>query len=211
MDATQAQPDVPARGRASKWMFLAVLAAVIFVYIVVVTAPRRGSKGTEGPAIGHRLPYLELEPLTGDARVVSFDDLKGRVTLVNYWGTWCPPCIAEFPELVDLANELADQGDFRFYPVSCGSEGNDEDLDELRAATEAFLAARKVELATYADRNAASRRAVILLLQLDPFPYPTTLVLDRQGRIRGFWTGYDPRAIDEMRSLVEGLLKQPGS
>lgn len=211
MDATDPPTDAPARSGAWKWMFLAVLAAVGFVYIVVVTAPRREAGGTEGPPIGRKLKYLQLAPLTGQAQTVTDHELAGRVTLLNYWGTWCGPCIAEFPHLVALAKEFADQPDFRFYPVSCGGQGNDENLDELRAQTETFLAARNVDLATYADQNASSRRALSMLVELDQFAYPTTMVLDRSARIRGFWVGYDPRAMAEMKSVVEELLTSPAS
>jgi thiol-disulfide isomerase/thioredoxin len=209
MPATDADAQSRVPPTARGWLVLAVIAAGILAYLVLVAGRGGGDAGTQGPAIGRKLPYLQLEPLTGDARPVSLDDLAGRVTLVNYWGTWCPPCIREFPELVELAQRFSKQDDFRCYLVSCSADSDDAVLHELRAETAAFLQARNVHLPTYADQNASSRRALATFLQLDGFAYPTTLVLDRQGLIRGFWVGYDPRSVAAMSSLVERLLAEP--
>jgi peroxiredoxin len=94
------------------------------------------------------------------------------------------------------------------YLVSCGGQDDDPVLDQLRADTQAFLESRNVELPTYADQNAVTRRALATLLQLEDFVYPTTMVVDRQGRIRGFWTGYDARAVGEMKAVIEALLER---
>jgi thiol-disulfide isomerase/thioredoxin len=188
------------------WIALALLAVAALVYTILVP-PHDEPRGTQGPAIGRRLQYLRLEGLTGGAQDVSLADLEGRVTLLNYWGTWCPPCLREFPDIVALDQRFAGRKDFRLYAVSCG-EQDDPALDELRKATESFLASRQVDLPTYADQNAASRRAMMLVLGLNQVAYPTTLVLDRQGVIRGFWQGYHPRAAAEMGELVEQLLNE---
>ncbi|MEX0678535.1 MAG: TlpA disulfide reductase family protein [Pirellulales bacterium] len=206
-DATD--PPAARNGRPVRfWLTLAVLAAGVFVYVLLITTPTGGPKGTEGPAIGRRLGYLRLEGLTGEAGEVSLDDLEGRVTLLNYWGTWCPPCLREFPEIVELDERFGGRDDFRLYAVSCGQR-DDPTLDELRDETESFLASRRFTLPTYADPNGASRKAMVLVLGLGEMAYPTTLVFDRQGVIRGFWPGYHPRAAREMAELIEQLLAAP--
>jgi thiol-disulfide isomerase/thioredoxin len=208
MDANESFTE-PRRTSAGRWMFLAVICAAVLVWVVVATRPRPRPPGTEGPGVGQRLPTLRLEPLTGNSEGVTLADLNGRVTLLNFWGTWCGPCVLEFPHLVELSKQFADKPDFRFYPVSCGTTYQD-DFDELRSETESFLKARMVELATYADPGAESRRALTMAGGFDDYPgYPTTVVLDRHGVIRGLWVGYDPRSIDQMKSLVGELLEKP--
>jgi thiol-disulfide isomerase/thioredoxin len=205
-DATK-RPAAPARRPASFWITLAVLAAAVLLYVALVTRPSGGPPGDEGPAIGRRIEFLSLQGLTGETADVSLDDLQGRVTLLNYWGTWCPPCIREFPDIVALREKFAPQEEFRLYAVSCG-QGGDRHLDELRHETEAFLESRGSKLPTFADKDHESRTALVASLGLAGMAYPTTLVLDRRATIRGFWQGYHPAAKDEMARLVERLLEE---
>ena len=205
MDAT-GHPTSPSARPASFWISLAVLSAVIFVYVLLMSNRGGDTGGTSGPAIGRSLGYLQLEPLTGPGTSVGLADLQGRVTLLNFWGTWCPPCIRELPQIEELAERYSSQEDFRLYAVSCGQSG-DERFEDLRAETEAFLKSRDSSLATYADQNAATRQALAIKLSI-PLAYPTTLIFDRQGRIRGFWQGYDSSAPEEMGTLVQELLAE---
>jgi thiol-disulfide isomerase/thioredoxin len=206
-DATDHRPP-RARNPLIFWIVLALGGAGVFVYLLLVTTP---SSSPQGPPVGHSLGYLQLEGLTGGAKNVSLDDLQGRVTLLNYWGTWCPPCLREFPELVKLGEKFADRDGFRMVLVSCGGEGDDSSLDLLRHETEDFLASRGLMLPIYADQNAASRRAMMLILEQDVMPYPTTLIFDRQGVIRGYWPGYSRHAVGEMTDLIERLLAEPAN
>ncbi len=205
MDATDQPADREARP-VSYWVTLAILAGGILLYIVLVTRPGPELPGDQGPGVGQRLGYLKLEPLTGDAQAVTAEDLDGRVTLINYWGTWCPPCIQEFPHIVDLAEKYGDQEDFRLYAVSCGS-GGVENLDELTEKTEAFLKQRDATLPTYADEDASSRQAMIAQFKFQ-MAYPTTMILDRQGIVRGVWMGFDPRSINGMDTMIQKLLDE---
>ncbi len=207
MDATNPPPGQARPARF--WISLALLSAVVLVYVVLMNQRGGEPTGTTGPAIGRRLSYLRLEPLTGDPAPVTLDDLNGRVTLINFWGTWCPPCIRELPDIVDLGQRFADREAFRLYAVSCGPE-NDPQIDELREPTLTFLSAREMTLPTYADPQAATRSAMSVKLDI-PIAYPTTLVLDREGIVRGCWQGYDARAAGDMEKLIEQLLSDSSS
>ena len=57
-----------------------------------------------------RLTELDLTPLTPSSPPVALGDLKGKVVLVNFWGTWCPPCVEEVPSLNRFARETASSG-----------------------------------------------------------------------------------------------------
>ncbi len=209
MNATDSPSSGTSGSGVGRWIALAILAAVVFVYVMMVTAPNQQGGGTEGPGVGRKVPYLQLQPLTGAAEAVATHDLEGHVTLLNFWGTWCPPCVAEFPHLSELAETFKANPQFRFYPVSCGGGGSDSVLNELRSETEAFLQSHHSEVATYADQEGTTRRALMAVPGLEQFAYPTTLVIDREGSIRGVWVGFNPSAIEHMRALVERLLQDP--
>lgn len=203
MDATNRTQTAAQPGR--KWISLGLLVAVILVYVLLVTGRSREPLGTVGPAIGNRLTHLELVSLTGDVgKAVSLKDLGGKVVLVNYWGTWCPPCVRELPQIEAIGERFAGREDFRLLAVSCG-QGADEDFQTLREETERFLDARGSTLATYVDPGASSRQAMNVVLGV-PIAYPTTVLLDRTSRICGLWQGYDPRAAEEMETEIQKLL-----
>ena len=191
----------PQTGRIGHWLLLAALAAGVFIYTLLKPAARN-----ENPsAIGSSLHHMHLEPLTGGGAPVGLVDLQGRVTVVNFWGTWCPPCLREFPHVVALQRRFRQHESFQLFAVSCGM-GHDADPAELRDNTAAFLRQREVELPTYFDPDAVTRFAVHEVLGGTSFSYPTTLVFDQKGAIRGAWVGYNSGDEREVEALVEKLL-----
>ena len=203
------------RGRSTgSWAMLAILAAIVCIYVALMVGRHAlglfpgGERPGAHPAVGQPLRDLRLEPLTGTGEPVTLDDVRGQVVLLNFWGTWCPPCKVEFPHVAALSETLKDQPDFRLLSVSCGN-GADPDLAGLKIATQAYLQQVHSRLTTYADQSAYTRRGVALALGDNRFAYPTTILLDRQGVIRGVWLGYEDSYPDQMRQLVDELLHPP--
>jgi len=188
------------------WLVLAGIAAAFCLYLALKPA-RESSDGPRHPAVGRKVKYLELQPLTGDSRHMSLNDLSGKVVLLNFWGTWCPPCVQEFPHIVELGDRYANRPDFRLLAVSCGG-GTDDELDELRGKTETFLKNARVNLPTYADQHASTRQELSMVAKLED-AMPTTLIFDRDSVIRGVWVGYSPAGIHEMQSVLEELFRKP--
>lgn len=186
--------------RTVHWLLLAAVAA-IFIYVFLRPAGRNEHAG----AIGASLERVRLAPLTGGGEPVELQNLQDRVTVINFWGTWCPPCRAEFPHVAALNDRFREDERFQLFAVSCGS-GHDSDLAELTEETTAFLRQQEFEVPTYADPEAITRIAVQEVLGGTSFSYPTTLVLDKSGVIRGVWVGYMPGEEVEVEALVEKLL-----
>ena len=69
---------------------------------------------------------MEFEALKLDGTKIDIRDFRGKVVLIDYWATWCGPCIASFPLVEKLYDEYHDQG-FEVIAYSI-----DEDLDTLR-------------------------------------------------------------------------------
>src|SRR5262245_52819753 len=210
MHATDSSQSPHPRSVAWIWLVLAVAAAGLFMWLSIFGPFERAGIGTVGRAIGRRLPYFRLDPLLNGAKPVAKDDLLDKVSVVNFWGTWCGPCIEEFPHYVKLSEEFSSHEDFRLFLVSCG-QGIDTDPRQLQIETEQFLASRGVMLPIYCDINAGLRRSMVEALDLDRMGYPTTLVFDRTGLIRGFWVGYTPGDERSLRALVKKLLDEKSS
>jgi thiol-disulfide isomerase/thioredoxin len=181
----------------------AILAIVSFVFLPTflesLQPPQDGN-----PAIGRKLPALKLTPLVGNFNPVSLADVDGNVVLLNFWGTWCPPCRREFPHIVAIEQAYGRRAGFQLLAVSCGS--GREDLARLRSETMSFLDQQGVTLPIYADPGAVTRGAA---QQIGAFRgYPTTILLDGTGTVRGVWVGYRTGVEWEMRSLIDQLLDE---
>jgi len=95
-----------------------------------------------------------------------FQDLRGKVVLVNFWATWCPPCRKEMPDLDTLFNKFKDQG-FVVLAIS----------DEEAAKVNPFIAERKISYPVLLDPG----RAVNELFQVEGIP--KSFVYDRTGKL----------------------------
>ena len=111
-------------------------------------------------------PSFQLTTLEGHA--VSTEQLRGKVVLVNFWATWCPPCRVEMPGFQKVYDRLGSRG-FVILGVSTDANG---------AAVRAFLDERGI---TYPVGMASA--SVIEAFGRPP-ALPTSFLIDRQGRIR---------------------------
>ena len=107
---------------------------------------------------------------TLDGEEISTADFAGRMIVVNVWGSWCAPCRAEAPHLVEAAEQLGD--DVAFLGV------NTRDLD--RAPAQAFERAFEVTYPSIFDPDGA---LLLGFAQLPPKAIPSTVVIDEEGRV----------------------------
>jgi len=188
------------------WIVLFVAVMVGLVWKVVIEPKMQLRRAVEQVGVGQPLPVLELAPLTGASEGLSLEKLRGKVALVNFWGTWCPPCREEFPDMVELWEELRGNPEFVMVSVSC-TQADKEPMDVLRQETAKFLAQQGTSMPTFADSQGISRR--ILDSVIGGLAFPTTILLDRGGIIRAVWVGYGSGDQRQMERLVEKLLAEP--
>jgi len=133
-------------------------------------------------------PAFELEGT--DGKTIKLADYKGKVVIVDFWDTWCPPCRMEIPHFIELQNEYKARG-FEMLGVVLGREGKEKVLD--------FIKSNKINYANgYANEAFLNAYGPIDGI-------PTTFVIDQQGRIYKSYTGYRDKAVFE--NDIKALLK----
>ncbi len=127
-------------------------------------------------AIGDRPPAPSLSGTTLDGERLDVGDYEGKVVVLNFWASWCPPCRAEAPNLVEVAEQTKDSG-VQFIGVNVKN-----------ARDEAIAFERKAGV-PYPSLHDQPGVLLTRFRKLVPQVPPTTLVLDRQGRIAGRFIG----------------------
>lgn len=160
--------------------------------------------GGGSPAVGKPFSDLQLEPITFSEKPLVRADLLGKVSLLNFWVTWCGPCRAELPSLAEMGERFSADPDFLFLPVSIGGD----DMQQLSTDSIVTLQKMNLELPCYADPSGATRMAYARVAGKRQIDLPTTVVIDRQGIIRGVWIGYRPSQEKYISELISKLLAE---
>ena len=143
---------------------------------------------------------VEIVDLRGIEQALSAR--KGSACLLNFWATWCPPCVAELPDLVEVGREYEPRGG-RILGVSFDLLIPDVERGEVTDMVSAFLAARDLELPVLIY-DAPDYEAINERFDL-PGGIPVTLAFDRDGKLVDRQTGAASRArFEEMMRRALG-------
>ncbi len=154
--------------------------------LLAVTALASGCDRGDHP--GQLDKKAPLFALNDGQHAVNLEQLRGQVVVLNFWATWCAPCIEELPSLEALQQALPQ--------VKIVAVATDEDA----ASYQAFLQRRPVPLLTVFDASQTSN------LKYGTFRFPETYIIDKQGLIRRKFIGpqdwTSPEIVDELRKLA---------
>ncbi|MDR8393150.1 TlpA family protein disulfide reductase [Aliifodinibius sp. S!AR15-10] len=133
---------------------------------------------------------LNMDLLSFEGEPVSLAAFKGKVIFLNYWATWCPPCIAEMPNIQSLYEEYKDSQKIAFVMVS---------VDEDAEKAEAFIARKEFTFPVYhlAGPRPGSLQSTVL---------PTTFVINRQGKIVAKKSGMASYNTSQFKSFLEKIM-----
>jgi thiol-disulfide isomerase/thioredoxin len=110
-------------------------------------------------------------PALGSTQTISTQDFRGKVVVINVWGSWCPPCRKEAPDLQAASVETKDVAQF------VGITSKDYDP----APAEAFVRSFKI---TYPSIYDPTGKVLLAFAgELPPSAIPSTMIIDRQGRL----------------------------
>jgi thiol-disulfide isomerase/thioredoxin len=181
------------------------MAAILVVgfLVIAVTALNKGdSGGLDSYARGemHRFTQIEDAPAQpavaysdADGGEVRLSDYRGQVILVNFWATWCGPCVEEMPALDRLQGELGGE-DFQVVTVSL-----DRSMDEV---LEFFERMELENLPIIHDTNLAS------FSQIRTPGLPTSILYDRQGRELGRVTAPAEWDSEDAKALIRAAINR---
>lgn len=131
---------------------------------------------------------------TFDGETVELADLRGTVVLINVWATWCEPCVAELPELAELHRQLADRG---FTVI-----GLNADIASKRLQVKRMVDAHDLPYSIWLDpKNQAQ-------ISFELRGYPTSILIDRQGKIRWRREGIIVPGDAELMPILEQALNE---
>ena len=135
-------------------------------------------------------PDFTLKDL--DANNVSLSDFKGKVVILDFWDTWCPPCIKGIPDFIELYDQYKDKG-FAMVGIALGQEG----LDAVKKFVQRFKINYPVVMS---DSNVRKAYGGIPSL-------PTTFVIDSKGNIRKEYVGYIKKTVFEsdLKTLLQEI------
>jgi peroxiredoxin len=146
-------------------------------------------EGKVGLAKSMIAPDFTLDDIEGNSHTLS--GYRGKVVLVDFWATWCPPCVVEIPHFVKLYNKYKEKG-FVILGVSL-------DTDEKRLRD--FIEEKEMEYPVLVN---AGKVSVIYAVEA----IPTAYMIDKEGRIAGKFVGYRPGYEKEIEKLSLKLIEE---
>jgi len=161
------------------WVFWALVALSVLVVGVGIWQLHENHKtviAQSQPATPSKVvPAPDFQLMTSDGSTMHLSDLRGKVILLNFWATWCPPCKAVMPDLDAIHREYGPEHDFTVIGVNVG--GN-------QAEVRAFAKQHAITFPLLLDTNGLITNSSYNIRSL-----PTSLIIDRPGNIRDAWIG----------------------
>lgn len=154
------------------------LAPFAFLLILALVLAASGCYNTKPEGINKPAPDFTVKD---SDRSVTLSQLRGKIVVLNFWATWCPPCIDEMPSLVQL------QKKFRGTDITVLAVSVDDDPD----AYHKFLKDHGIDLLTVREGGARTDTGVIspVTNMYGTFRIPESYVIDRNGMIRRKFVG----------------------
>lgn len=135
----------------------------------------------------NRAPEFSLKDLSG--RPVTLSSLKGKVVLLNFWATWCPPCISEMPVFNKLYKEMRGRG-LEIVAISA---------DRSESYVRDFVSKHSLDLRVLFDADRSVTK------QYKVFSMPTTFLIDKNGVIVEKFFGEYDWTDQEIKKKIEKL------
>jgi thiol-disulfide isomerase/thioredoxin len=149
-----------------------------------------GSAGTESSLVGKPAPDFTLDLL--DGKKFHLADHKGKVVVLDFWATWCGPCLQAMPQVERATHEFADKG------VELIAVNLQETPDKIKA----LLERQKLTPTVALDRDG------VVAQRYQANAIPQTVVIDREGKITRLFIGSTPKLGDQLKEALQALMPE---
>jgi len=169
-----------------------LIATLIFTMAFASCSRGEEKTQTEDPVVPapNPLPVFILKDLNG--KEIKSEDYRGKVLMVNFWATWCGPCISEIPDLNEIYALYKDKG---FALLGVASQSGS--AEEVRRHVERLGIQYPVVMGN--DE---------VLQKYHVFAFPTDYIVDRKGNIRERILGAPPGKKANLVKILDGLLEE---
>jgi len=168
----------------------AVVAGLFALFIYAASFSSRSGGPAAAVRIGQDAPDFEFQPLEGSPRKLS--DLRGKPVVLNFFATWCGPCMQELPELDrQVAREFTDQ-ELTVLVIGVG-ESKDTVAELQQSKHFAFVMAPDADNAISTNYNVSA--------------IPCTYLIDAEGKIAQQIVGYSPPELGKLKTKIAAQLK----
>ncbi len=147
-----------------------------------------GSEGLESVLVGKPAPEFELDLLTGEKFRLANE--KGKIVVLDFWASWCGPCLQAMPQVDRVTTEYADRG------VILVAVNLEETPEKVKAALERL----KLDTAVALDRNGR------IAEKYGATAIPQTVIIDRDGVVARLFVGGGARFDDQLRAALDSVL-----
>ena len=152
-------------------------------------------------ALNNPLPDFTLENNQG--AITRSTELSGQVVLLNFWASWCKPCITEMPLLNKLHNQYRDAR-FTVLGVNIENTAGSDTLGQVNA----FINKKNITFPVLYDPRKELVNKIEASIMDKRMGLPTTLFVDRNGNVRYLHEGYMPGDEVKYRELIELLIRR---
>ena len=146
--------------------------------------------GCEPPQEPKKTDMRDFTLMDIEGNVVRLKDFKGKVVLLEFWATWCPPCRLSVPEIQELHEKMEGE-DFKIIAITV-----DDKLQRVRR----FVRKKGVTYTVVMDDKGVDDAYGV-------YSIPTTILLDKEGNVALTQKGYAPGMYDTLEKDIRELMK----
>ncbi len=165
------------------WIYTGFFIALIIILFVVNNS---GNEPEQGPYPPNYVPAAQRNSVlapdfalpTTDGKILKLSDYRGKVVIIDFWATWCPPCRKGIPDLIDIKKKYGKQG-VEIIGISVDTDTKSEVIP--------FIKEKGINYpVVYGNQNVYMQYGGIRAI-------PTTFVVDKEGKIVASYEGLVPK------------------